>query len=730
MNAPVHRLFDLLPAILRIRDLSQAKVTPGLLPREDRNTLADLETKVSGGAILTTAESEILEELHRRGLGGPLANLLAVFDEQIAILQEDLDQLYDDQFIETCADWVTPYIGDLIGYRALHGASPKIAGPRAEVAHTIAYRRRKGTISVIEQLARDVTGWNARAVEFFQQLVMTQYMNHRRLHSLASPDLRAWEPLARVGSAFNSIAHTVDVRRIASGRGRFNIPNVGVFLWRLDAYPLSGSPAVRVDNRRFRFHPLGVDQQLFTRVAAEDEITHLATPLNVPAPILRRSLATYFRDYYTDSDDITKSLRIYDDADGSLQAVAWDKICVCDLSDVGATWAHLPDDDKYAVDPKLGRIATPATAPADRIVYVDFHHGFSAGMGGGEYERAASFETEDTPPKTVVVPDEKETIADALVELAGEGVIEINDSGRYEETLAIAVNANQRVEIRAADRCRPTLILGDELKLSGDENSEIRLNGLLIAGHGICVPSTASNKLARLRISHCTLVPGLALAPDCKPQFADQASLIAETDGLQITIERAILGRLLVDPDATVSATDSIIDGTAAGAVAYAASDAADPPGPGGPLTLVACTVIGKVNAVAFDLVSNSILLAELADGDTWTAPVTAVRRQRGCVRFSYMPLSARVPRRYRCLPDATQPAELASPRFSTLRYGFPAYAQLAANAGASLLSGADDQGQPGAFHHLFQPQRETNLRVRLDEYLRAGLEAEIFYET
>ena len=35
-----------------------------------------------------------------------------------------------------------------------------------------------------------------------------------------------------------------------------------------------------------------------------------------------------------------------------------------------------------------------------------------------------------------------------------------------------------------------------------------------------------------------------------------------------------------------------------------------------------------------------------------------------------------------------------------------------------------------GAFHYLFQPQRETNLRVRLDEYLRFGLEAGIFYAT
>ena len=33
-----------------------------------------------------------------------------------------------------------------------------------------------------------------------------------------------------------------------------------------------------------------------------------------------------------------------------------------------------------------------------------------------------------------------------------------------------------------------------------------------------------------------------------------------------------------------------------------------------------------------------------------------------------------------------------------------------------------------GAGHYLYQPQRESNLRTRLDEYLRFGLEAGIFY--
>jgi hypothetical protein len=35
-----------------------------------------------------------------------------------------------------------------------------------------------------------------------------------------------------------------------------------------------------------------------------------------------------------------------------------------------------------------------------------------------------------------------------------------------------------------------------------------------------------------------------------------------------------------------------------------------------------------------------------------------------------------------------------------------------------------------GVMHALFQPQRETNLRIRFDEYLRFGLHAGLFYVT
>src|SRR4051812_5131983 len=113
MKFDAREMFELLPAILCIRDRSHAVVTPGLLDPDDRVALADLTAKEKAGIPLTVGETEQLNRLRQSALGGPYANLLALFAEQTAVLREDLDQLYDDQFIETCADWVVPYIGEL-----------------------------------------------------------------------------------------------------------------------------------------------------------------------------------------------------------------------------------------------------------------------------------------------------------------------------------------------------------------------------------------------------------------------------------------------------------------------------------------------------------------------------------------------------------------------------------------------------------------------------------------
>ena len=655
---------------------------------------------------------------------GPLQALMAVLAEQVSALEENLAQLYDDQFIETAADWVVPYIGDLIGYRGLYGVTPELTSMRAEVANTIAYRRRKGTAAMLEQLARDVTGWDARAVEFFQRLATTQYMNHVRPDNLYAPNLRRWEPLERIGTAFDAVAHTADVRHVNRRRGKYNIPNIGIFLWRLAACPLTRSPAFAVDATHYTFSPLGHVAPLFTDPVTEDAITHLAEPLNVPLPISRRVLHEQLGNYYGAGRSFFIELAARDSSgklDPAVKPVPAlpGEIIVCDLrdmTDAGGNvvgWAHTPPPaGKIAVDPALGRLAFPADP--GKIVLISYHYGFSADMGGGEYERAATFDTALKPVVPIRMPGQ---ITEAL---AGEGVVEIRDSGRYAETPVINAAAGKRVELRAANGARPTLVLGGEFAISGGAEAEVTLSGLLITGGALRV----TGPLRRLRLHHCTLVPGPA------------ASLIIEAAGVAVEIDHCIVGGLRVTDGATVTISDSIIEAAAASALAEDAVAYAGLPDPGpaklappgGDLTLTNCTVIGKVRARRLPLASNTIFLARLAAGDGWQFPVHVDQRQQGCVRFSFVPAGSRTPRRHKCQPASAADAARVRPQFTSLRYGDPGYGQLSARCAAEIRAGADDESEMGAFHDLYQPQRETNLRVRLDEYLRFGLEAGIFY--
>jgi hypothetical protein len=659
MSFDAQRLYQLLPAIYRIRDAEQ---------------------------------------------GNPLQALISVLAEQAQVVEEDLAQLYDNLFIETCAPWVVPYIGDLIGAGTLNRTGLVSGSTRAEVANTLRYRRAKGTLAVLEELAHDVTGWDAHAIEYFQQLTATQHVNHLRPQKGGFVDLRNQEAINRIKGPFDRLARTVDVRPIESGRGRSNIPNIGIFLFRLQSFSLTATPAFALDAHRFLFNPLGINTQLFSRPDTEAGPGVLSTAVNVPETLRRRFLNTHLDDYYGPDQSIILNVDGNSVLPGQGQQTS-DLITACDLSDFNAGWAHVPKN-KIAIDPELGRIAFPASQ-SPKTVSVTFHYGFSAEVGGGEYPRAGTFDPILAPVHQTKSP---EKLQDALNGLAAGGVLEITDNATYSETLSMAA-ASQRFCLRAGDGHRPLINLSGPFAISGAVNGEVTLNGLLIVG-----TIHVTGALSRLNLSHCTLVPSAA-AP----------SLIIESSGATVTVDHSVLGSIRTVSGAGIKINSSIVDALAQESVAFAAVDGNSA---GGNLNIENSTVIGKVHATQLVLVSNSILLARLGTADTWNSPVQSERRQQGCVRFSFVPFESITPRRYRCQPSTQEDQTRVRPDLNSTHYGDPAYGQLSARCTPEILTGADDGAEMGAFHDLLQPQRIAHLRLRLKEYSRFSMETGIFFAT
>jgi hypothetical protein len=702
--------------------------------------------------------------------GGTIRALLEVLAAQFDALDADLVEMEEGWFIETCPSYVVPYIGELVGEHLLAEVEG-VATPRARIANTIGYRRRKGTVAVLEALARDTTGWPTRAVEYFRLLQADQHLADIRLERSALVSLRDADALELVDGPFDTAPHTVDVRRIATaprtGRGRHNIPNIGLHAYRVGAYwvPRATPLAVTPGDGRYFIDPLGRDIRLFNRPAPETDIDHLATEVDVAAPLRRRPLHDELE---RRRDDLAAGrkprarwfgdrppVRIFraKNAGDPVLEVPPHELEICHLGDLGGPpgWRR-PDAGRVSVDPVLGRVAFPS-AEVPETVLVSAAYGFGGDLGAGAYDRSATVTTlldrpitwqvgvsRDTDPvPQVIFASLGEAIAEWNLQPDGTvGLIAVMDSDLLVEDVtgakrlligegsSIAIVAagwpelpvpgglpgqvgRQKGRITATG-VRPTLTGDLEVRGTAPDDSLAAgvaiVDGLLIGGR-VTVSAAGTKDLGRLTVAHCTVEGGVRVT--------------GQHEHLAVVLKRSVVGPVKLAATAPVfRATDCVIDDRGA-APALDAEGAA--------VELEGVTVLGRSNVREIEA-SNSI----------FTDRLVAVRTQTGCVRYSALARNSVTSRRYRCQPDTalTTHPELdpdvvvarTAPSFTSLEPGEAGYAQLGRRCPPEITTGAEDGSEMGAFRFLHSPQRTGNLLASLDEYLRFGLDAALIPET
>jgi hypothetical protein len=740
----------------------------------------------------------------------PLRGLLGIIGNQAALLDSDIAQLYNNLFIETCADWVIPYIGDLVSNNLLFDSSriqtantaqalfpdlqgrdlrPPVAVPiRADLAKTIYYRRCKATPRMLEELAHDVTGWPAHVVEFFTHMGWTQNLEHLRFDCQWT-DVRSLNAMDCIEGAFDPTMHTVDVRQISQQEGWYNVPNVGFFLWRVNSYPLARVPARQAGKPwQYHFSPLGNPAPLFSRLRGEPTTGGLVTEIEVSAPIrpvfFYEDLENYrltpptradFTQLYGSFDPLPADPTVSSETsffiflNGTAINPTLNPAAPIPVFQPQITCASLnpwpatqPTGQLITVDVANGRLAIgdgfAATAPVD----VDFFYGFSANMAGGPYDRRKWLVRRDLTPAPKIYQIEEggvapifgsatAALAQWLLDGRPDAILSVLDSRNYQLPNSIVLRNEGWLAIEAVDGQRPLLqtpaagtsidVLPPLLAGDPDRNGSLTLSGVVVEGFLDIV-----GDLGQLRIVHATLVPGHQLDENGKPVSANP-SVIVQTlsgvstinTGLKVELAYSISGGLLV-PDTVngIWVLDSIIDGAGIDAISGPAGVN------GAPLVTERSTFLGQV--LVKSLQASEVIFNALAN---------AARTQDGCVRFSYVPPGSHVPRRYRCQPDLEIEQEIADaaklnplitiaeknaitssvqgwlvPSFKAISYGSPFYVQLHIGCPAQILTGAEDGSEMGVFSQLKQPQRESNLKIRLQEYLPFGLQAGLIYVT
>ncbi len=695
-------------------------------------------------------------------LGGPLQLLLSVIEGELASIESDIAQLYDDMFIETCQGRLIDHFADLVAVH-LPALTPSQTDPSSEatdwtsrrhqVANAIVARAAKGTLAALERVAADATGWPVRAIEQGVSVAVTQSVCYRHPRRGRLVNTNDDAPVIKLGSPFSTASALLDVRRGDSALTKPVGPHpttVRMSLWRQDVSHIHRAPAACVnDDNHYTFDALGYDRQLAVAPTPRRPGTAPAGDLDLPVPITRRQLRRNLADYY----GIDRSVCVY----RGRTPIPRHDIVVADLS----RWRSDPEYGQVALDPQTGRIAFPETQEAEEGIWVRYHHLDVDVIGAGGVA-AASPADDPTVALLQVAADAQDTTVFDCVNAAiyswlastgdkrpAHGVIEILDSSVYEEDFDIRLEAGLRLDIRAAAGQHPVLRSIDEqhnrpkrLRVEGQPAAgqtcppTLTLTGVTIAEHAL----ELKGEFGMVAIDHCTIVPERADAE------RHHVAVAVTAMPCPVTITSSIIGEIRVtspevgnDPIA-LSISESIID--ASRHEGHAVCGAEDRPAYAA-LSLDRCTLLGDINVFETTGAKDSII----------TGRFFSRRRQVGEIRFCYLPQGSHVPPRIGCQPDGaikkvdddlaskligqadadwlrnTEPARVR-PRFDSTGFGRPGYGRLSLDTATEITHGAEDDGELGAFHDLWEKRRIDDMTTRLAEFTPIGVDLDIVFET
>ena len=353
--------------------------------------------------------------------------------------------------------------------------------------------------------------------------------------------------------------------------------------------------------------------------------------------------------------------------------------------------------------------------------------------------KVAAHVTDNPDLGGVVVSEMREAVKRWNAHAAGNpgarGIITVMDNASYEEALngqrRIILPAGAKLAIVAAAwpatdlgggaferqkgrisplHRRPCLtgpITVDALDAGDDEGGELVIDGLVIRKK---IQLRDAGDLSRLGLYNCTVGGG-------EGKLDAPVACGAGNERASLTIHRSVLSSIDLPTSAgRLSISRSILgeDRTADGGAPSLHIIRA----PGMDAEISGATVFGRASLRTIEA-ENSLLLGRVA----------LEHKQQGCVRFCYATRDSALPRRYRCVPGASDPDSLR-PIFSASRFEASGFARLSLSTPSEIRQGAEDGMEMGVGFSNRDPARLANMMDAIEEFAPFGLTPGVIFVT
>jgi len=714
---------------------------------------------------------------------GVLRALVEIIGEQAAIIRRSHDRLWEDQFIELCDDWAIPYLGDLVGARLVSVLIKR--GLRADVAKTIYYRRRKGTVQVLEELIRDIAGWEGKVVENFRRLGRTRH-GLDPVPSLSAgqvsgtfpggwADVRQPEAAELANGPFSEFHYTADMRRHRGVFGRYGIHKLAFHLYRLTALRVENSNPNRVSasKKKFRFDPSGRDIALFIPGSRTDEYNwerwRTAKECEVPAPMRCMTMTR------AKVEVLEKAIIRIEESPGV--AVPPDKIIVGDLS----VWKAQARGKRLVIDPELGRFLFLGNRPRGKV-NVFYYYGFPGEIGAGTYDRRfykpSIVEGSEDYNGELMNPDRAPLLGGGRISdgaVLSDGVTEIGDNKTYGPVAD--VSGVKDLVLQSSNKKRPHLRINRNWVLESGTNksANLVLNGLWIDGKNQKEVTIRGN-YEKIVLRHVTIDPGGSADVTVNNEIPkNPVCLVIEGRVEKLKLYASVTGPIRTQGKGRVEnlmISDSIIQSVDPKIAALSVS--------GMRADMKCVTILGDVNidrlwasellatgivhtrdtqsgCFRFSAALDSRLLfslgleyqSKLSDGDI-LSDLWNEFKNNGILLSQRVSVSTKKEGKHWLVIDKDEnktysislkqhqldvsvlcrlPRQYESHKikdidhyFTSWRFGDPGYAQLSKTIPLEICRGAENGSEIGAFNNLYNPIKLESLKAKVDEYMPFGL--------